>query len=490
MFHTVPQPGEFGYETWPPEAYKYIGGANNWTGMSLDEERGIVYVPTGSATFDFYGGNRAGENVFANSLIALNAATGERIWHHQLVRHDLFDYDIPAPPDLVRIRRDGRVIDAVAQVTKTGHIFVFDRETGEPVFPIREMDAPASPLPGEQAWPRQPVPELPAPFARQNFTEDQITDLNPEAHAAVLERFRQLRGREIFAPPSVEGTVVLPGFNGGAEWGGAAVDPASGVLYVNSTDMPWVLNMVGVPAPQADPSARGARAYLLNCASCHGEDLEGDPQGNFPALADVGSRMTRDEVLAIVNGGRGFMPGFAHLDEGEKEALLSFLMDPPGESGPRTAADVIEPANVEALSYAHTGWFRFLDPEGYPAIKPPWGTLNAVDLNTGEYLWRVPLGEFPELKARGVPPTGTENYGGPLVTAGGLLFIAATPDKKFRAYDKQTGEVLWEADLPAAGYATPSTYEVDGRQYVVIAAGGGKVGSPSGDTYVAFALPR
>ena len=490
MFHTIPQPGEFGYETWPPEAHQYIGGANTWSGMSLDEERGIVYVPTGSATFDFYGANRVGENLFATSLIALDAATGKRIWHYQLVRHDLFDYDLPAPPDLVRIRRGARVIDAVAQVTKTGHVFVFDRETGEPIFPIREMEVPASPLPGEQTWPTQPVPELPAPFARQNFTEDLITDINPTAHAAVLERFRQLRGREIFAPPSVEGTVVLPGFNGGAEWGGAAFDPATGVLYVNSTEMPWVLNMVGVPAPDADPATRGPRAYLLNCASCHGEKLEGDPQGNFPALAGVGSRMSRDELLAIVDGGRGFMPGFGHLDAGEKEALLSFLMDPSTERGPRAIAEVLEPSDGEAVSYAHTGWFRFLDPEGYPAVKPPWGTLNAIDLNTGDYLWRVPLGEYPELTARGVPQTGTENYGGPLVTAGGLLFVAATPDKKFRAYDKQTGEVLWEADLPAAGYATPSTYEVDGRQYVVIAAGGGKIGMPSGDTYVAYALPR
>jgi quinoprotein glucose dehydrogenase len=345
-------------------------------------------------------------------------------------------------------------------------------------------------MPGEQAWPTQRVPELPAPFARQDFTEDLVTDINPEAHAAVLERFRQLRGREIFAPPSVEGTVVFPGFNGGAEWGGAAVDPASGVLYVNSTEMPWVLNMVGVPAPDADPAMRGPRAYLLNCASCHGEDLEGDPQGNFPALADVGSRMSRDELRGIVDAGRGFMPTFAHLEAGEKEALLSFLMNPSAERGPRAVAEVLEPGNVQAVSFAHTGWFRFLDPEGYPAVKPPWGTLNAIDLNTGEYLWRVPLGEFAELTARGIPQTGTENYGGPLVTAGGLLFIAATPDQKFRAYDKQTGEVLWEADLPAAGYATPSTYEVNGRQYVVIAAGGGKIGTPSGDTYAAFALPR
>jgi quinoprotein glucose dehydrogenase len=488
-FRTIPHPGEYGHETWPAEAYRYLGGANNWAGMSLDEERGIVYVPTGSPTFDFYGGNRLGENLFGNSLIALDAATGERLWHFQMVRHDLFDYDLPMPPNLLRVRRNGRTVDAVAQVTKTGHIFVFDRVTGEPLFPIRDVEVPGSDLIGEEAWPTQPIPVLPAPFARQTFTEDLVTDLSPESRAAVLERFRQMRGQEIFTPPSVEGTIVFPGFHGGAEWGGAAVDPATGVIYVNSSEMPWTVTMMGVPGADADPSSQGRRVYTLNCASCHGADLEGDARGVFPRLADLPRRMPRDEVAAIIERGRGFMPGFAHIPGDEKEALIAYLMDPQrrqAEEEPGAIVDVSDPTRVP---YAHTGWFRFLDPDGYPAVKPPWGTLNAIDLNTGEYLWRVPLGEFPELTARGIPQTGTENYGGPMVTAGGLVFIAATQDEKFRAFDKRTGQLLWETDLPAGGYATPATYEIGGKQYIVIAAGGGKMGTKSSDTYVAFALP-
>jgi quinoprotein glucose dehydrogenase len=492
IFHTIPQPGEFGYETWPPEAYTYIGGANNWSGMSLDEERGIVFVPTGSAAFDFHGGNRLGENLFANSVIALDAATGERVWHYQTVRHDIWDYDLPAPPNLVTIRRDGRWVDAVAQITKTGHIFVFDRDTGEPLFPIEEVEVPPSDLIGEVAWSTQPLPVIPAPFQRQEFTEAMITKLSPESHAAVLERFRQSRAGGIFIPPSVGGTVVFPGFNGGAEWGGASFDVQSGILYVNSTEMPWLMTMVGIPPEDEDSGSIGERVYTLNCASCHGADRGGDAQGVFPSLQGVASRYNREEIAEIIGAGRGFMPSFGHLSDTHREALVSFLLDPAeGGVGPSAAPAPESPqeASGAAVPYTHTGYHRFLDPNGYPAIEPPWGTLSAIDLSTGAHLWTVPLGEFEELTAAGLPPTGTENYGGSIVTAGGLLFIGATADEKFRAFDKRTGEVLWETDLPAGGYATPATYEIDGKQFVVIAAGGGKMGTPSGDQYVAFALP-
>ena len=493
IFHTVPHPGEYGHETWgSPDTYTYIGGANAWAGLSLDEERGIVYVPTGSAAFDFWGGNRLGENLFANSLVALDASTGERIWHYQMVRHDIWDYDLPAPPNLVTVERDGRTVDAVAQVTKTGHVFVFDRVTGESLFPIEEIEVPASDLPGEEVWPTQPIPVAPAPFMRQEFTEDMINDMSPESYAVVLERFRQSRNEGIYTPPSTQGTVTFPGYNGGAEWGGAAVDPGAGVLYVNVTEMPWIMTMFGVPPEDGSDlgsAAMGRRAYTLNCASCHGTDLAGDAQGVFPGLLGLGERLTREEIASVIESGSGFMPGFAHIDADERAALVSYLLNP-GEAAPVAETGTsMDPEHPEQVPYTHTGYHRFLGPDGYPAIEPPWGTLNAIDLNTGEYLWTVRLGEFEELTAAGVPQTGTENYGGPVVTAGGLLFIGSTPDEKFRAYDARTGELLWETRLPAAGYATPATYEVGGKQYVVIAAGGGKIGTPSGDMFVAYALP-
>ena len=488
IFHTIPHPGEFGYETWPPEAYKYSGGANAWTGLSLDVARGIVYLPTGSAAFDFWGGNRIGENLFANSVLALNALTGERIWHYQIVRHDIWDRDLPAPPNLVTVEHDGEQVDAVAQVTKSGHVFLLDRETGEPLFPVEERSFPASDLRGEEAWPTQILPLKPAPFARQQFDEEDITDLSPESHAYVLERFKTTRSNGQFVPPSTQGTMIFPGFDGGAEWGGAGYDPTTGILYVNSNEMPWILTMVEL---NPDNASSGDGLYARYCAGCHGAALEGSSDQSMPALAGLGARFTMDEVRSQIMRGTGFMPSFGFLNEAEVSALVGFLF---GETMEAAATPDSEDAarmseSFAGSPYGHTGYNRFFDQDGYPAVKPPWGTLNAINLNTGEYEWTVPLGEFAELTERGIPPTGTENYGGPVVTAGGLLFIAASQDERLRAFDKDTGAVLWEAHLPAGGYATPATYAVDGRQYVVIAAGGGKMGTRSGDTYLAFALP-
>jgi quinoprotein glucose dehydrogenase len=489
VFRTVPHPGEYGFETWPPDAWTHVGNANSWAGMTLDEERGIVYVPTASPGHDFYGGERLGENLFGTSLIALDASTGERIWHFQFVRHDIWDRDLPAPPNLVTIRRDNQFIDAVVQVTKSGHLFIFDRETGEPLYPIEEIDAPPSDVPGEEAWPTQPLPVKPEPFSRQKMTEDDITDITPESHEAVLERFCEIRTAHPFDPPSKEGTLIFPGFDGGAEWGGAAVNPATGVLYINANEMPWIIKLVETGRGDGSPVSTAASIYALNCASCHGASLSGQPQGDYPSLLDIEERMSDDEIRDVIISGSGVMPPFGHLSDDEVESLVGYLKGVESETGEEVdLAETIEQRNH--VPYTHTGYNRFLDPEGYPAVKPPWGTLNAIDLNTGEYLWRVPLGEFSDLTERGIPQTGTENYGGPVVTAGGLLFIGATQDEKFRAFDKITGVVLWEAKLPAGGYATPSTYEVNGKQYVVIAAGGGKMGTPSGDTFVAFSLPE
>jgi len=483
-FHTIPRPGEFGYDTWPPEAWKYSGGANAWAGLSLDAERGLLFCPTGSATFDFWGGNRVGDNLFSDCLVALDAATGKRVWHYQFVRHDIWDRDLPATPNLLTVRQNGRDIPAVAQITKSGHVYVFNRETGEPLFPVVEQAAPPSDLPGEVTAAFQPVPAKPAPFSRQRFSAEDITDLSPASHRAVLNRFVKLRPHAQFLPPSREGTIVFPGFAGGGEWGGAATDP-KGVMYVNGQEMPWVIDMVEFDVM----ASLGKQTYLKNCASCHQADRVGNPAASVPSLVGIMDRQALAAVRTTVRSGRGVMPGFGHLSNAEINALMDHL----GSGADNDTAASVSPKSkkktVNPVSWVTTGKLEWRDPEGYPAVKPPWGTLNAIDLNSGEYLWRIPLGEHPELTARGIPLTGTENTGGPIVTAGGVLFIGATKDEMFRAFDTQSGRELWKTRLPAGGYTTPATYSVKGRQFVLIACGGGRMGTKTGDAYVAFALP-
>jgi quinoprotein glucose dehydrogenase len=480
-FHTIPHPGEYGYETWPKEAWKSSGAANNWAGMSLDPQRGIIYVPTGSAAFDFYGGDRIGDDLFADSLIALNAQTGKRIWHFQEVRHDLWDRDLPSPPVLLSIHRNGKEIDAIAQTTKQGFIYLFDRSNGTPLFPIEYRKYPASNVPGEVVATEQPLPTKPAPFARQFLTGKLLTDRTPEVHQWAAEKFAKFRSEGQFVPFSVgEDTVVFPGFDGGAEWGGPAVDPQTSIIYINSNEMAWtgaLAENTGGNTPKS--------IYLSQCGVCHGDKMAGSPPA-IPSLVGIGSRLAPQQIGSTIKNGKGRMPGFPNLTDDQMFALISFLVS--GEGKELESPSPPPPG----MKYRFTGYKKFLDPEGYPAIAPPWGTLNAINLNTGEYVWKIPLGVYPELAAKGLTNTGTENYGGPIVTAGGLVFIGATNfDKKFRAFDKSTGELLWEATLPFSGNATPATYEVDGRQFVVIAAGGGKdPKSPSGGVYVAFALQR
>jgi quinoprotein glucose dehydrogenase len=394
-FRTVPGPGEFGHETWKGDSWKGRGAANAWGGLSIDVRRGLVFAGLGSAAFDFYGGDRHGDNLFANCTIALEAQTGRRVWHFQTLRHDLWDHDLPVYPNLVTVTRSGKAVDAVAQVTKTGYVFLFDRETGKPLFEIADKPVPVSDVPGEQTSPTQPVPVNPLPFAAQFLDETNVTDIGEPNRKSVLEKLRTIRGGPAFNPPSLKGSVVIPGYHGGATWSGASFDPTTGLLYVSSNNVPNIITLV--------------------------DSKSGDKTRYGP--------------------------------------------------------------------YGTTGYEKFLDHEGYPAIKPPWGVLTAINLNTGEFAWQVPLGEHVELTARGVPRTGTENFGGSIVTAGGLVFIGGTRDERIHAFDKQTGDLLWEHPLPAGGYATPSTFQVSGRQYVVIAAGGaGKLDTKAGDAFMTFSL--
>jgi glucose dehydrogenase len=480
-FRTIPSPGEPGYDTWPKDAWQYIGGANSWPGMTLDEKRGALYVPTGSAASDFYGANRTGDNLYANCLLALDAATGTLRWHFQFVKHDVLDRDLPTAPTLATLRVKGRRVDALVQTTKQGYVFVLDRDTGKPVFPLEEKPAPPTDVPGETSAPTYLQPKFPAPYARQRLTADELTARTPEANAWARAEFAKMRSDGPFKPLTVGiDTTIYPGFDGGAEWGGPAFDPDTGILYVNANEMSWL----GSLAENDVGRSSGKSIYLRECAGCHGDTLKGSPP-QFPALEGIGARMTQSDFTERVRKGGGRMPAFAGLQGEALRAIAKYVFD--GADIPAGEPD-LSPANQR---YRFTGYRRWLDPDGYPAVGMPWGTLNAIELATGRYLWRIPFGEFPELAARGMTDTGSENYGGPLVTSGGLLFIGATiHDRSFRAFDKRTGKLLWRAALPFSADATPITYQVDGRQYVAIFASGGKErGGSGGGVYLSYALP-
>ncbi len=577
-FHTIPLPGEPGYETWPKDAWKTAGAANNWAGMTLDEEHGIVYAPTGSAVMDFYGGDRVGDNLYADTLLALDANTGKRIWHFQGVHHDIWDRDFPSAPALFTAQRNGKRIEALAQTTKQGYLYFFNRLTGESLYPIHEHPYPESAVPGEVTSPTQPRPDFPEPFARQELTESMLTTRTPEAHEWAVNAFRTFRSAGQFYPLAVDKqTVVFPGFDGGAEWGGPALDPVNDILYVNANEMAWTgglvptakagspgeavyqrqcavchgIDLAGSPptfpslvgiekrqttekitavihqgigrmpsfpniegdrmtalldylrkaaatgparemvaapqnqqAPPSGDDTAGATVYRDNCAACHGDNMEGIPP-SFPSLVGLGTRMTAAQTSDLIHKGKGNMPAMTDIEGPRLEVLLRYLKVGPGDQKPDAEGE------LSADRYTFTGYRKFLDPDGYPAIAPPWGTLSALDLKTGKYLWKIPLGEYPDLVTQGMNNTGSENYGGPVVTAGGVVFIGATVyDRKFRAFDSRTGQLLWESLLPFAGVATPSTYMVDGKQYVVIASSGGRdPKGPTGGMYVAFALP-
>ena len=412
-FHTVPMPGEPGYETWPKDAYKIVGGVNNWAGMSLDLKRGVVFMGLGSPSYDFYGKDRKGTNLYGNCVLALEAATGKHLWHFQTVHHDMWDYDLPAPPNLVTIHRDGADIDAVAQITKQGFVFVLNRETGEPLFPVEERKVPASNLPGEASWPTQPFPVKPMPFARQLITEADLTSYSLANHDSLVKKFRSMRYEGLFTPPDLKGTLQLPGTRGGGEWGGAAFDPATNLFYIKSNDAPDVITII-----KGDESKASGESSQKNM--------------------QVSQLETRDR-------------------------------------------------HADADQYLNsTGYKTWKDPSGNPAITPPWGTLSAVNLATGEYVWQIPLGNDIERQVNGASETGQEGKAGPVVTAGDLIFISGTDDKKLRALDKTTGKLLWETTLPALANATACTYQANGKQYIALSVGGTNE-KPSG-FIMAFAL--
>jgi quinoprotein glucose dehydrogenase len=504
-FHTIPHPDEVGYETWPKDAWKTVGGANSWSGMALDEKRGIVYIPTASPKYNFYGGNRPGMNLFGDCLLALNAKTGKLIWYFQMVHHDIWDYDNGTTPMLATVLHNGKRIDVVAQAGKVGFVWVFDRVTGKPLWPIEERPEPKSDVPGEQTWPTQPFPSKPAPFARQAFTVDELSPfLEPAERAHFREQMLAARNHGLFTPPGLGDTVEMPGNNGGANFGGAAIDPTNGNLYVVSKDLPAMLKLelAKEVVHAGTPEVQGRSIFETNCSLCHGTNLEGRPPA-IPSLVGVRSRLADDRIEGVVRHGQGPMPAFSKLTDPEVHSLLAYLSRP--DLAPATVPSVnavSRDVTVDSNTAHYKSGFGFMfASSGLPVIAPPWTSMTAYDLNTGAIRWKIPLGEVPDLAVKGFKDTGSSfPKVNPVVTAGGLIFTG-TRDRKVRAIDSATGKVLWETEVPAALEGMPAIYEVAGREYIVFCAAAQATtythnipGHPASQdpipgAYIAFALP-
>ncbi|MFD2202790.1 pyrroloquinoline quinone-dependent dehydrogenase [Shivajiella indica] len=484
IFHTIPQPGEYGHDTWEWVEGENYGGTNNWGGMSLDEEKGWVFVATGSPTYDFYGGNRLGENLYGNCVIALDARTGERKWHYQAVTHDIWDYDLPCAPTLANIPIEGKLIKALVQPTKMGELILLDRYTGQPLLPEDKRPVPPSYVPGERAHPSQKFNQG-IVLVPQGLDSTYLTDISHEANAFARKEFKKYRNEGLYTPPSIEGTLTMPATRGGSLWGGVSYDPVNNKLYANVNELAMILQLRQVQPAGVGEKAKvsGYHSYMLNCSNCHGADRKG-LANVYPSLIGLGERMNKEEIKGLIRGGKGLMPSFTQFEDKQLDALVSFVLDG------KVPEDIGEQKEGQMDKYIMTGFRLFVDEEGFPASKPPWGTLNAIDLNTLTIQWKVPLGDYPTLTERGISGKGTQNFGGCVATAGGLVFMGGSADEMFRAFDAETGEVLWSYKLPAGGYAVPAVYEVEGKQYVVIAAGGAnRIGTPSGDSFIAFSLP-
>jgi len=477
-FHVIPKPGEYGAETWNADARSRNGGANCWAGMALDAERGIVFVPTASPSFDFYGADRPGQNLFANCLLALDASTGKRIWHFQTTHHDLWDRDNGSPPNLVTVTRNGNKIDAVALVTKMGYLFLFDRETGASLFEVNEVPVDTiSSMPGEKPWPTQPLPVNP-PFVRQGYKEEFFGRSSSWIKQEIAKN-KYKTG--IYEPPSLEGSIILPTAHGGANWGGATVNPQSNTLFVNATDIPWILKLTDLAKIREANQLNPEILYRTYCSNCHGADKKG--KGIGPDLTGRAKKYSNKQITSILEKGAPPMPSFKFLSGPQIAAIVAYVKDTVAQVSFETSGI---PENNER--YGFNGYNFYLDPEGNPAIAPPFGTMSAIDLNTGDIVWQVPLGEDPQFRKLGISNSGMFNRGGAIATAGGLVFIAATGDHMFRAFDQRTGKVLWQQELPGMATSIPSTYSADGRQYVVVSVNGNNANNFKGG-YIAFALP-
>jgi quinoprotein glucose dehydrogenase len=480
QFHTVPHPGEMGYDTWPPDAYKYIGGTNDWAEISIDEKRGIVYLPLGAPTYDFYGADRHGVNLFSDCILALDARTGKYLWHFQSTHHDLWDYDLNTGPKLLTIQHDGKPVDVLVEASKNGFVWILDRTNGKPIWPVEERPVPKSDVPGEESWPTQPFPTHVPIFARQQFTPDMVDPyISDSKEREEIEKVVAAARQEgIYTPPSLGTTMEMPGNNGGANWGTAAIDPASKTFYVISKDAPSLLHLEGQPARRTvsgPPENQGEVLYMQYCKMCHQADLKGQPPA-IPTLVGIVERTGPQRVSDAVTKGIAPMPAIPDLTIDDVSKVVAYLKAPDKATiAPAMLARLTAPPTQTRLAPEGqrywTGYGYMNSKEGLPAISPPWSTLTAYDVTAGTIKWQIPLGEVTALAEKGIKGTGSFwPRGGGVVTGGGLVIVPTKSDSALHFYDKDTGKEIYALKMPVSPEGIPTVYEVNGREYVAVSA--------------------